>query len=97
MAILPVAHMGADVLKRRAEDITNFSDPALPGLVNDMIDTMFQQVGVGLAAPQVFASKRVVVFYVPKSRNGGDEIPLTVMINPVITPLSDVQEERSVS
>ncbi len=94
MAILPVAHMGADVLKRRAEEIADFSDPALPVLVNDMIDTMFEQVGVGLAAPQVFAPKRVVVFYVPKSRNGGDEIPLTVMVNPIITPMTDAQDEQ---
>ena len=94
MAILPVAHMGAEVLKRRADEIADFTDPALPGLVNDMIDTMFAQVGVGLAAPQVFAPKRVVVFYVPKGRNAGDEIPLTVMVNPVITPITDTQEEQ---
>jgi len=94
MAILPVAHMGADVLKRRADEFTDFSDPALPALVNNMIDTMFAQVGVGLAAPQVFVPKRLVIFYVPKSRNGGDEVPLTVMVNPVITPISDAQEEQ---
>ena len=94
MAILPVAHMGAEVLKRRADEIADFADPALPLLVNDMIDTMFAQVGVGLAAPQVFAPKRVVVFYVPKSRNSGDEVPLTVMVNPIITPMTDAQEEQ---
>lgn len=86
--------MGADVLKHRAADVVDFADPALPVLVNDMIDTMFSQQGVGLAAPQVFVPKRVVMFFVPPSRNGGDEIPLTVMVNPVITPISDQQDEQ---
>lgn len=93
MAVLPIARMGAEVLKRRAAEVTDFADPTLATLVNDMMETMIDARGVGLAAPQVFRSQRLVMFFVPPSRNGGIEVPLTVMINPVITPLSDVKDE----
>jgi len=89
MTVLPIARMGADVLKRRADEVTDFKNPALPALVNDMIDTMISAHGVGLAAPQVSHPQRVVIFFVPAARNGGVEVPITVMINPVITPLAE--------
>ena len=93
MAILPIARMGAEILKRRAEEVTDFKDSALPALVNDMIDTMTAARGVGLAAPQVSVPKRVVIFWVPADRNGGSDIPLTIMVNPVLTPLGETREE----
>jgi peptide deformylase len=92
MAILPIARMGADILKRRAEEVRDL-DSGIPALVNDMIDTMTAAHGVGLAAPQVSVSKRVVIFWVPADRNGGVDIPLTVMVNPVLTPLGEAKEE----
>jgi len=87
MTVLPIARMGAEVLKNRAVEITDFTDPALKGFVNDMIETMVAAHGVGLAAPQVSAARRIVIFFVPASRNSGIEIPLTVMVNPIIEPL----------
>lgn len=93
MAIQPIARMGADILKRRAAEVTDFRDPALPALVNDMIETMMSVRGVGLAAPQISIAKRVVIFFVPADRNNGVEIPLTVMVNPVLSPSTQHQEE----
>lgn len=93
MAILPIARMGAEVLKRRADEISDFKDPALAALVNDMIETMVDARGVGLAAPQVSVSQRIVIFFVPGERNGGTEVPLTVMINPVLSPTTDKTDE----
>ncbi len=93
MSVLPIARMGASVLKHRAAEVTEFRTPALQTFVGDMIDTMVEAHGVGLAAPQVFRSERIVIFFVPAARNGGVEISLTVMINPVITPLDGAQEE----
>lgn len=93
MAIQPIARMGADILKRRAAEVTDFNDPGLPALVNDMIETMMSVRGIGLAAPQISVGKRVVIFFVPAERNGGVEIPLTVMVNPVLSPASLQQEE----
>lgn len=93
MAVLPIARMGADVLKLRAAEVADPQDPALQEFIDDMIETMRDAHGVGLAAPQVSRSERVVVFFVPAARNGGVEIPLTVMINPVITPLDGSKNE----
>ena len=91
MAVRPIAKMGAEVLKRRADEVTDFAAPELPILVSDMLETMVAAHGVGLAAPQIFVPQRVVVFFVPGERNRGEEIPLTVMINPVVTPLGPDQ------
>jgi peptide deformylase len=87
MAVRPIARMGTEVLKRRADEVTDFADPELPQLVADMVETMVAAHGVGLAAPQIFVPKRIVIFFVPAGRNQGVDVPLTVMVNPVITPL----------
>jgi peptide deformylase len=93
MAIQPIARMGADILKRPAAEVTDFKDPSLPALVNDMIETMMSVQGIGLAAPQISVGKRVVIFFVPADRNNGVEIPLTVMVNPVLNPTTQNQAE----
>ncbi len=96
MAILKIARMGHPVLRRRAAPVTDPSDPGLSALVADMIDTMIDAPGVGLAAPQVHASVRIVVFRVPESRADDPDapagspsgaVPLTVMFNPEIEML----------
>ena len=89
MGVRPIARMGAEVLKDRAEEVRDFTDPSLPVLVSDMVETMMSANGIGLAAPQIYVPLRVVIFFVPAARNNGVDIPLTVMINPEIKPLSD--------
>jgi len=93
MSVQPIARMGTEILKRRAAEVTDFNGPALPALVNDMIETMMSVRGIGLAAPQISVSKRVVIFFVPAERNQGVEIPLTVMVNPVLSPTTQHKEE----
>jgi peptide deformylase len=93
MPVLPIARMGADVLKQRAEEVMDFNDPALPALVDNMLETIAAAEGMGLAAPQVSASRRIAIFFVPAARNNEMEVPLTVMVNPVITPVAQTQEE----
>lgn len=88
MAVLPIVRMGSEALKLRAREFTDFAYPTLPQVINDMIDTMVAARGIGLAAPQVGLSKRIVIFFVPAARNDGVDVPLTVMLNPVITPLA---------
>ena len=93
MAILKIARMGHPVLHQIAETVDDPTDPGIARLINDMIDTLQDSAGIGLAASQVHVSKRVVIFFVPESRSGEDEeeseTELTIMINPVIEPLSD--------
>lgn len=93
MTVLPIARMGAEILKQRAAEVTDFSDPSLKAFIDDMLETMIAAHGVGLAAPQVFRSQRIVIFFVPAGRNGGVEVPLTVMFNPEIVPVNDDQDE----
>jgi peptide deformylase len=91
MAILKIARMGHPVLRRVAEPVADPSAPEIRRLVADMIDTMADAAGAGLAAPQIHVSLRVVIFQVPEGRGtGGPEDlpqPLTTLINPVIEPL----------
>lgn len=101
MAILKIARMGHPVLARRAEPVPDPTHPEIKRLVADMIETMIDAEGAGLAAPQVHVPLRVVVFQAPGER--GDPAlseaerfdhtaPLTVLINPVIEVLGGTLE-----
>lgn len=87
--------MGDARLLRQAEELHKFDTPELHALLADMRDTMHAMDGVGLAAPQIGVNLRVVIFEVSKNPRYPDAetIPQTVLINPVITPLSDAMEE----
>ena len=94
MAILKIARMGHSVLKARAEPVSEPKSQEIQQLVRDMAETLEDAGGIGLAAPQVHVSKRVVIFYVPGERRAAtgepaEDIPLTVLINPEIEPLSE--------
>jgi peptide deformylase len=94
MAVLTIARMGHPILARVADLIEDPRDPKLKLLAADMEETLAAADGIGLAAPQVEMSLRMVLFTVPGSRaDHGDEVPLTVLINPEITPLSDEAEQ----
>ncbi len=93
MAILKIARMGHPVLRRLAEEVADPTATGIATLVDDMIETMHDASGAGLAAPQVHVSLRVVVFHVPAHRAQSDTLPrpegITVLINPVIEALVD--------
>jgi len=91
MAILKIARMGHPVLASQAQPVPDPADPAIRALVSDMVETMIDANGAGLAAPQVHVPLRVVVFQAPAERSdpGFDEAeafehtaPLTVLVNP---------------
>lgn len=95
MAILKIARMGHPVLKRPAEEITDPQAPEIANLVEDMLDTMADAEGLGLAAPQIYVPLRLVIFRIPPSEVGYEEeldretLPVRVLINPRIEPLSE--------
>ena len=94
MAILPILRMGHPVLMAVADPIDEPTAPEIAVLVDDMVETMHDAPGIGLAAPQVGVGKRLVIYSVPEDRDDmGDEQPLTVLINPEITVLDDTLEE----
>jgi peptide deformylase len=87
--------MGDARLLQRAEPVSDFGNAALDELLRDMRDTMRALNGVGLAAPQIGVPLRVVIFGVESNARYPDaeDVPQTVLINPVLTPLSDDMEE----
>jgi peptide deformylase len=93
MALLKIARMGNQVLKRIAERVADPTDPEVARLAADMMETLEDVGGNGLAAPQVHVSKRVVVYRIaPHQIPPGAKfkpLPWTVLINPVIEPLTD--------
>jgi peptide deformylase len=102
MAILKIARMGHPVLSQKAAPVANPTDLAIRRLVNDMVETMIDANGAGLAAPQVHVPLRVVVFQAPGERTADPGLaederfdhlaPLTVLINPEIQVLDTARE-----
>lgn len=94
MAILKIARMGHPLLMGKAKEVENPASLSVRQLVSDMVETMLDAPGVGLAAPQVHVPVRIVVYHVPVERDNREEgVPLTVLINPEIEPLSERKEE----
>jgi peptide deformylase len=94
MAVLTIARMGHPILSRLADKVADPCDPTLKTLAADMEETMIAAGGIGLAAPQVQVGLQMVMFSVPGPRaEDGLTFPLTVLINPEITPLSDESEQ----
>ena len=95
MAIRPVLRMGDPVLFQKARAIEAFDTPELFALIEDMEDTMQAMNGAGIAAPQIGVSLRVVIFgvgYNPRYPDA-EEVPYTVLINPVLTPVGETKED----
>jgi peptide deformylase len=87
--------MGDPRLLRQAEPITQFGSAELDALIEDMFDTMHAANGAGLAAPQIGVNLQLVIFGFRQNTRYPDAppVPETVLINPVLTPLSDQMEE----
>ena len=102
MAIRKIARMGHPVLTKVAKPVVDPTAPEIRALVADMLETMIDANGAGLAAPQVYEPLRVVIFQAPAERapEGMDEeevydhtASLTVLINPEIEVVSSDMEE----
>ena len=87
MSILKIARMGHPVLQKVAAPVEDPSDPEIQRLIGDMIETMYDAPGQGLAAPQVYQSLRLVV-YLPPAEDGEERTP-RVLVNPVIKATSE--------
>jgi peptide deformylase len=93
--IRPVLRMGDPRLWQKSLPVTQFGTRELDELLRDMRDTMAHLNGAGLAAPQIAVPLRVVIFGVTSNPRypGIEPVPDTVLINPVLTPLSQELEE----
>jgi peptide deformylase len=93
--IREVLRMGDPRLWQKSLPVERFGTADLASLLADMRDTMAHLNGAGLAAPQIGVQLRVVIFGVKSNPRypGIDDVPDTVLINPVLTPLSAEIEE----
>ena len=95
MAVREILKMGDPRLLRTAQPVREFDTPELHALVADMMDTMAAANGAGLAAPQIGVDLQLVVFGFQRNVRYPEAppVPMTVLINPVVTPLDEVMEE----
>ncbi len=93
--IREVLRMGDARLLRRARAVERHDTPELHALVADLFDTMRALDGAGLAAPQIGVDLRVVIFGFGHNPRYPDAppVPETVLVNPVLTPMSDELED----
>jgi peptide deformylase len=100
MTIRTVLRMGEPLLLQQAQAVTEFDTPTLHALIQDLEDTMQAMNGAGIAAPQIGESVQVVIFG-QKTSDGAanprypdaDQVPYTVLINPVLTPVGTDMED----
>ena len=94
MSILKVARIGHPVVRARAVDVAldRIGGPDIQRLIDDMIETMHEYEGVGLAAPQVHVGLRLAVIEVSEEDDRAQvAVPLTVLVNPVVKPLGEAK------
>ena len=93
MPVRQIARMGHPVLRQRAEEVPDPTDPEIARLVADMRDTLVDIAGAGIAAPQVYDPRRVVLYRIDAARiapgSGMEPRAWTAMINPVLTPIGE--------
>ena len=98
MAILKIARMGHPVLLQRCAPVEDPGAPEIRRLVADMMETMEDAPGVGLAAPQVHVPLRLFVFRIPGERASPDaedtRVPNSVLINPTMELMGEDRRLR---
>lgn len=95
MAIQRILKMGDPRLFQVSSPVESSEIPKLGGIIEDMIDTMKDADGAGLAAPQIGVMKRIVIFGVEQNPRYpyAEPVPFTILINPSIKPLNDEFEQ----
>jgi peptide deformylase len=88
MSILKVSRLGHPVLRMESKRVSpeTLASPAIQTLIDDMMETMVEYYGVGLAAPQVHESLAIAVI---ESHGARGDIPMTVIVNPEVTVLDE--------
>jgi len=99
MTLRKIATIGNPVLRQLARTLSQseLSSPPMQTLIDDMIATMHDADGAGIAAPQVYESVQICVIEIAKNPRYPERpsIPLTVLVNPVLTPQTDETFEHA--
>jgi|TARA_B110000263_G_scaffold249968_1_gene269576 peptide deformylase len=88
MSILKISRLGHPILLQKTEPVVNFKTKEIENIIHNMTETMLDAKGIGLAAPQVYINKQIIIFRVPEEEDG-DNIKITALINPKITNISE--------
>ena len=96
MTVREILKMGDPRLLRVAEPVREFGTPEMEALIADMFETMHAANGAGLAAPQIGVNLQLVIYGFKDNQRYPDAppVPETVLINPVLTPLSSAMDEQ---
>jgi peptide deformylase len=96
MTVREILKMGDPRLLRVAEPVRQFGTPELDQLIADMFDTMHAANGAGLAAPQIGVNLQLVIYGFKHNPRYPDAagVPETVLLNPILTPLSEQTQEE---
>jgi peptide deformylase len=89
MTLRKLARMGHPVLLRVAEPVRDVGAPEVQALIDDMLETMADAEGIGLAAPQVYAGLRIILATEITDRSEAANAPVRVLINPELEPVDD--------
>ena len=97
MTLLKIARMGHPILLQTAEVVSDPTSRGIGRLLDDMVETMEDATGVGLAAPQVYEGQRLIIFKAPQERVNAASVDtdfahLTALVNPEFDPIGDVIE-----
>ena len=92
MSILKIAKIGHPVLLKKSNEIKDFGSDTLKKIIYDMSETMIDYSGIGLAAPQVHMSKRIIIFRNPDVEEK-EKIQITPLINPKYEPVSEEKDD----
>jgi len=92
VSILKIAKMGHPILLKKSLEIKEFSTNSLKKIIYDMSETMIDYKGIGLAAPQVHVSKRIIIFRNPDIEET-DKINITPLVNPIFEALGNEKED----
>ena len=96
MSVREILKIGDARLLRVAEPVRAFGTPELAALIADMFDTMYAANGAGLAAPQIGVNLQLVIYGFKDNQRYPDApaVPETVLINPLLTPLSEQMDDQ---
>ena len=82
MSILKIAKIGHPVLFKEADTVNSISKAEIKTLVMDMSETLLDANGIGLAAPQVYVSKKIIIFRLDEESQMNNKVKIRVLVNP---------------
>ena len=88
MSILKISRLGHPILQQKCEPVKDITSQKTRRIIHDMTETMLDSKGIGLAAPQVFINKQIIIYRAPENEDQKN-IKITALINPKLTKVSD--------